>query len=203
MSGFWRDVRFGLRLLFKDPGFTSVSVLTLALGIGAITAIFSVLSAVLLKPLPFPAPEELVQVYTQFPQQKFDRFWVSPPEYHDIRHDARSFRALTGYQIAGAALVTKERPIRSPAAYTTATFAETLGVQPVLGRYFRPEEDLPGDAPAVVISHRLFLSAFHGDRQVIGRRVTVDAIPTTVVGVMPPGFAYPQADTDLWIPLGL
>jgi putative ABC transport system permease protein len=201
--GFWQDVRFGLRLLFKSPTFTAVAVLTLGLGIGAITAIFSVVSAVLLRPLPFPHSEELVQFYTQFPTMKFDKFWLSPPEYRDLTVDARSYRAVTAYSMAGAAFIAKDRPIRSPAAYTTATFAQTMGVSPAFGRYFRPEEDLPGDAHAVVISHRLFMNAFGGNPEVVGRRVVVDAVPATIVGVMPEDFTYPQADTDLWIPLGL
>ena len=201
--GFWQDIRFGLRLLFKSPTFTAVGVLTLGLGIGAITAIFSVVSAVLLRPLPFPQPDELVQVYTQFPNMKFDSFWVSPPEYRDIALDARSYRSVMAYSVAGAAFVAKDRPVRSPAAYTTASFAQTLGVAPAVGRYFRPEEDLPGDPHAVVISHRLFMSAFAGNPEIVGRRALVDASPATIVGVMPESFAYPQADTDLWIPLGL
>src|SRR5215470_17938303 len=189
MTGILRDVRFGLRLLFKNPTFTAVAVLTLGIGIGAITAIFSVVSAVLLRPLPFPHPDRLVRFYTQFPAQKFDKFWVSPPEYNDLQHDAKSYSSIAAYQIDGAALITKDRPIRVPVALATASFAETMGVSPVLGRFFRPEEDLPGDPHVIVISHRLFTGVFHGDPDIVGRHVMVDAYPVTILGVMPKGFA--------------
>ncbi len=200
MQGLWCDLRYGLRMLFKDPTFTAVAVVTLGLGIGAITAIFSVVNAVILRPLPFPHPDELVQLYTQFPAQSFDRFWLSGPEYLDLAHDARSYQAVTAYYVDGAALVAKEQPIRVPVALTTSTFARTMGVTPAIGRYFADYEDLPGDATAAVISERLWLHAFKGDREALGRRVLVDGLPVTIVGVMPAGFAFPKADIDMWLP---
>jgi putative ABC transport system permease protein len=203
MVGFIRDLKYAVRLLFHSPTFTIVAVLTLGLGIGAVTAIFSVVNAVILKPLPFPRSEELVQLYTQFPTMKFDKFWMSPPEYFDLARDARSFSSVAGYQVAGAAVAAKDRPVRAPAAYTTHTFARTIGVQPFMGRWFAPYEDLPGDVRAFVISHRFWRNAFAADPDIIGKRVLVDGMSATVVGVMPAGFAFPQADTDLWIPVQL
>jgi predicted permease len=200
MSGFHQDVRFSLRLLLKNPGFATIAVLTLALGIGAVTAIFSVVHAVVLRPLPYPASEQLVRFYTQFSNQKLDRFWFSGPEYLDLLRDARSLQAAAAYQVAGAAITAKDRPVRAAAAYTTWTFARTLGVAPALGRYFGPAEDLPGPVSAVVVSHRLWQGAFAGDPEIVGRRVIVDGMTASVVGVMPPGFAFPQEDIDLYIP---
>src|SRR5688572_26321145 len=203
MVGFMRDLRFALRMLFASPTFTAVSVLTLGLGIGAVTAIFSVVNAVVLKPLPYPKPEQLVQIYTQFPNMKFDKFWLSPPEYFDISRDARSFQSVAGYQMAGAAITAKDRPVRAPAAYSTHTFARTVGVMPAMGRWFAPYEDLPGDVTAFVISHRFWQNAFGGDPEIVGKRVILDGMSASIVGVMPEGFHYPQADTDAWIPLQL
>src|SRR5262249_42712927 len=109
-------------------------------------------------------------------------------------------RAIAAYETDGASLIVKERPMRVPVALTTASFAETMGVAPALGRYFRPEEDLPGDPHVVVISHRLFTSIFRGDPETIGRHVLLDARPVTVIGVMPEGFGFPAADTEVWLP---
>src|SRR6266568_3905842 len=202
MMGFVRDVRFGLRMLAKSPTFTAVAVLTLGLGIGAMTAIFSVIDAVVLRPLPFPAPEQLVQLYTQFPTMHFDKFWLSPPEYNDLSRDARSYQSVAAYEIGGAAVIAKDRPVRTPMALATHTLARTLGVAPALGRWFGPADDLPntGDPRVAVVSHRMWQGAFAGDPEIVGRHITVDAAPVTVIGVMPASFAFPNADTDMWLP---
>jgi putative ABC transport system permease protein len=203
MSGILWDLRFGLRLVLKNPTFTAIAVLTLGLGIGAVTAIFSVVNAVILRPLPYPRSERLVRFYTGFTAQKLDRFSVSPPEYFDLLRDGASYESVAGYQPAGAAITAKDRPLRAPAAYTTWTFAQTIGVLPAQGRYFTKDEDLPGDVRAFVISDRLWRSAFAADPDILGRRVILDGMSAAIVGVMPEGFAFPQADTDLWIPLQL
>src|SRR5262245_59305667 len=134
--GLAKDVRFGARLLVKNPTFTLVAIMTLGLGIGASTAMFSVVNAIVLKPLPFPRPAALVPLSPQFPAQQYVRCAVSPPEYFEIRRDARSFQAVAAYELAGAAIAARERPLRAPAAYTTASFAATVGVAPAMGRYF-------------------------------------------------------------------
>jgi putative ABC transport system permease protein len=187
-------------MLFNNLTFTAVAALTLGLGIGAITAIFSVVHAVILAPLPFPHPDELVQLYTQFPAQKQDRFWLSGPEYLDVARQAASFQSVTAYTLDGAALVVKDQPLRVPVALTTSTFARTMGATPELGRYFADYEDLPGDITVATISHRLWQHAFKGDPEVVGRRALIDGLSVTIVGVMPAGFGFPQADTDLWLP---
>ncbi|HTE52778.1 MAG TPA: ABC transporter permease [Kofleriaceae bacterium] len=203
MTGFLQDLRFALRLTIKDRTLSAIVILTIGLGIGAVTAIFGVVDAVLLAPLPYPHPDRLVRLYTATPAQHLDRFWLSAPEYFDLRRDARSYQSVAGYHVAAAALGADERPIRSPAAYTTASFAETIGVRPAIGRYFTPEEDLPGDIRALVISHRLWKGAFGGSQATVGRRVTVDGMTATIVGIMPADFAFPRADVDLWLPLEL
>ena len=203
MTGFLRDAMFGLRMLAKSPTVTLVAVVTLGLGIGAITAIFSVVNAVLLRPLPFAKPAELVRFYTQFPTMKFDKFWLSPPEYNDLSRDARSFRAVAAYQPGGAALVVNDRPMRVALAQATHTFAATLGVPPAMGRWFAAYDDLPGDPHVAVLSDRLWRSAFAADPEIVGRHIRVAGNAVTVVGVMPPGFGFPDADTELWLPLGL
>ena len=203
MAGIGRDVKFGLRMLAKSPTFAVVSVLTLGLGIGATTAIFSVVDAVVVRPLPYPEPDRLVRLYTQFPQQKFDKFWLSAPEYFDVVHDATAFVAVASFVRAGAAISTRERPLRAAATYSTASLAATLGVQPALGRYFSAKEDLPNQSGVAVIGDRLWRTAFGGDRDIIGRHVTIDAMPALIIGVMPPGFGFPDTDIDLYLPLGL
>jgi putative ABC transport system permease protein len=202
MSGLVQDLRFALRLALKDRAFTAIVVLTVGLGVGAVTAIFGVVDAVLLSPLPYPQPDRLVRLYTHMPAQKVERYWLSVPEYFDLRRDARSYESVAGFHVAAAAFAAGDRPVRAPAAYTTASFAQTIGVRPALGRYFSPEEDVPGDMRAVVISHRLWRAAFAGG-QVLGQRVTVDGMPVTIVGVMPEEFAFPRADVDLWLPFHL
>ena len=209
MAAFWHDVRFCIRMLLKTPTFAIVTVLTLGLGIGATTAIFSVLNGVVLRPLPYPSSHELVQVFTQFPRQQIERFWLSQPEYYDLTRETRSFRILSAYIPAGAAISTRDRPIRALATYSTVGLAATLGVAPALGRWFTVDEDAPAPGPThniqnvVVISHRLWQTAFAGEPGIIGGHVVLDSLPATIIGVMAEGFAYPSADTDLYIPLGL
>ena len=209
MAALWLDVRFCVRMLLKAPTFAIVTVLTLGLGIGATTAIFSVVNGVVLRPLPYPRSDEIVQLHTQFPRQQIEKFRFSEPEYYDLVRDARWFRSLAAYIPAGAAISTRDRPIRALATYSTVGLAETLGVAPALGRWFSADEDAPAPGPThniknvVVISDRLWKTAFAGDPGIVGRHVILDALPATIIGVMAEGFAYPSVDTDLYIPLGL
>ena len=120
MPGFFQDAKYGLRTMAKNPSFTAVAVLTLGLAIGANTAIFSVVNAVLLQPLPYKDPDQLVRIYTQFPSQKHERFWLSRPEYFELRKEAKSYSEVAGWIVGTAALGGIERPVRVPAAYTSA-----------------------------------------------------------------------------------
>lgn len=180
------DLRYSLRILFKDFTLASVAVLTLGIGIGAVTSIFAVVHSVLLQPLPFPRSDELVKVAAAY----------------DVAQRVRSFRTVTAFAIDGAALLVRDQPGRVPAAYTTSSFARTLGVPPVVGRYFTDDEDGPGEVTVAVISDRLWRVAMKANPEVVGKRVLVDGVAVTIVGVMPAGFAYPQDDIDLWLPAG-
>jgi hypothetical protein len=160
-----RDLRYSLRVLKKNPGFTAVAVLTLALGIGATTAIFSVVQAVLLQPLPYRDSGSLVRIwntYTNLPG--FSQLGLSPGDFYDFEKQAHSFSSMAAYVELpqGFNLTGEGEPERLEARYATSEFLPLLGIQPIIGRAFTPEEDKPGTAPAVLISHQLWQR--HSDR---------------------------------------
>ncbi|HET7871554.1 MAG TPA: ABC transporter permease [Terriglobales bacterium] len=199
MSSFLQDIRFGVRMLRKSPVFTVVALLTLAMGIGANTAIFSIVNAVLLKPLPFPEPERLIFLTSAFSTQKDDTFAISYPDFLDWRSTARSFEAMASYHGDSFTLTALDEPLHVNGDTVSGDFFSVLGVKPFLGRGFTREEEKPGTR-VVVLSHQLWQTAFHGDRGIVGRAITMDKQSYTVVGVMPPGFMYPL-DNDpprLW-----
>jgi len=203
MTRLVQDLRYAVRLLLRTPGFTLLAALTLALGIGANAAIFSVINAVLLAPLPYGSPERLAIVYSQFPTMSFNRFWTSAPEFLELRQKSRSFEEL-GAWTAGAANITGgDEPVRVRVARVSAGLFPVLGVQPELGRTFTAQEDLPKTEPMVVLSHELWQRAFGADRNVLGKRVQVDGIDRTVLGVMPPGFDVGEERVEAWVPLAL
>jgi putative ABC transport system permease protein len=202
MTSLLQDLRYAVRLLLRTPGFTLLAALTLALGIGANAAIFSVLDAVLLRPLSYGQPERLVSVYSQFPSMSFDRFWTSAPEFLELRQKSRSLEELGAYT-TGAVNITGDQPVRVKAARISAGLFDVLGVQPELGHVFTAKEDLPNTEPVLVLSHELWQTAFGGDRGVVGRRVQVDGVDRTVFGVMPPGFDVANEHVEAWVPLGL
>jgi putative ABC transport system permease protein len=203
MTSLLQDVRFGIRLLLRTPVVTLVAVVTLALGIGANTAIFSVVHAVVIRPLPYPRSESLVQLYTQFARMGFDRFWLSAPEYRELAAQSRAYESIGGYQVAGAPVLGGETPVRAVTAYATATLLPTIGVPPLLGRYFTAEEDVVDAPQAVVLGYGLWQRSFGADPLVIGRTIRVDSSMVRVVGVMPRGFDFPGDGVELWVPIGL
>jgi predicted permease len=200
---FRQDLRYGLRALRKAPAFTLLSTLTLALGIGATTAIFSVVNAVLLKPLPFARPEELVRVWTSW--GGYPNGSVSDPELHDWRDRVRTLAGIAAYtQQGGSGLTTGDgEPETVTVAATSANFFDVLGVRAALGRTFLPGEDQPGKTGVAVISQGRWRRSFGADPGIVGRTVSLQGEPVTVVGVSPAGFAYPSAETDLWQPAPL
>ncbi len=202
MSDLGQDLRYGLRMLGKNPGFTAVAVLTLALGIGANTAIFSVLDAVLLRPLPYPEPQRLVKVWTRFTGIGLpnDQNWVSPPELRDFQQLNHSFADLAAINTGTFNLGVKGSPERVIGSAVSPSLFGMLGAQAILGRTFVDEEAQPGHEHEVVLSYGLWQRAFGAARNIIGTTIRVDAVPMTVVGVMPAGFSYPQ-DTQIWGPL--
>ncbi len=198
-----RDVRYAVRQLRRSPAFTLVAVFTLALGIGANTAVFSVLNGVLLRPLPYAASDRLVMVTSAFPTLGFDRFWVSPPEYFELKDWSQAFEDLGGYRVVSDDIETLDQPLRVTSAVTTWSLFPTLGVGALRGRTYTPEEDLPDASPVVLISHGLWQRAFGGDPSILGSSVRVSGQPRTVVGIMPEGFDLEDSGVDLWKPVGI
>jgi putative ABC transport system permease protein len=202
MESFLQDIRYGIRTLARSPGFASVAVLTLALGIGANTAIFSVVENVLLRPLPYPHPENLVEIRNTYPPQ-VPRGALSPGDYADWHQQATSFSEMGAYgEISkGFNLTGEGEPQRVLVGYGSSDLFPMLGARVVAGRSFVPEENRAGSAPVVMLGHRLWLSRFGGDRQVVGRTITLDNKRYTVVGILPAGFQLLRW-SDLWMPLG-
>lgn len=203
MAGLFDDLRFALRLLRTSPAFAAIAVLTLALGIGANTAIFSLIRGVLLKPLAYPEAGRLVFISSQFPGLGFDQFWISPPEFFELKERSRSFAAIGGFRVGASNLGTATEPRRVRSAVVTADLFDALGVKPYLGRTFTPAEALPNAAPTVVLSYDTWQSAFGADRAIVGRTVDVDGARATVIGVMPAGFDVYDARLEIYQPVGL
>ena len=187
-----QDLRYAFRTLRRSPAFAFTAVLTLALGIGTNTMMFSVVNAVLLRPLPFPDPERLVAVYSFNRHANVGRIRASALDFGDWRRDARSFDAMAGYIGNGFTFSGDGEPELAIGQGVTSDFFRTMDVQPLAGRTFTPDEFTPGHERVIVLSHALWQRRFSGDRAVIGRTVTVNGKPFTVVGVMPPGFTFPD-----------
>jgi putative ABC transport system permease protein len=195
------DMRYGTRQLLKAPGFTIVAILTLALGIGATNAIFSVVNGVMLRPLPYPEPERIVRVMEVLPQ--YGRFAVAPANFLDWRDRNQVFDRIAAYTTGNDTFIGSEGPERIPRALTSWDMFELLGVTPMLGRSFREEEDLPQQNNVIVISHGMWQRRFGSDSNILGRTISLSDAPVTIVGVMPPGFYFAGRTTEFWRPLGL
>lgn len=203
MDGWTKEVVHAIRGLLRRPGFTVIAVLTLGLGIGANSAIFSVVNGVILEPLSYPESEELVMLTSAFPTLGFDKFWISPPEFMELSERMRSFAAIGGFTTFQSSVGGDERPERVNSAFVSTTLFDALAVTPQLGRAFSTEEDQPGADPVVVLSHELWTRSFGADRDILGRSIDVNGAATTVVGVMPEGFDVDDSLIELWHPLGL
>jgi putative ABC transport system permease protein len=202
MGSLLQDFRYGIRTLLKSPGFTVVSVLTLALGIGANTAIFSVVQSVLLRPLPYPQPDRLVDISNNY-LPVFAHLGLSPGDYADWRRQASTASEMGAYSSIsqGFNLLGDGDAERVVGSYASASLFPMLGIKPVAGRSFVPEEDKAGSAPVVMLSHHLWQSRFGDDPAVVGRAIELDKQRYTVVGVLPPGFQLLRW-ADLWMPIG-
>ena len=205
LDEFRQDAAFALRSLRAAPGFAAVALLTLALGIGANTAVFSVVRGVLLRPLPFPEADRVARLWHANPQGGEERSRVSEPDFRDWEAGSTRFASLAGYFYApggsGADLTGAGRPERLEGAFVTPRFFETLGTPAALGRTLRPDEASDPDDHFVVLSHGTWVQRFGGDPGILGRSLTLDGQPHTVVGVMPPDFTFPGERLDYWIPL--
>jgi putative ABC transport system permease protein len=209
LSAFFKDIRYAVRMLAGTPGFTAAAVICLALGIGGTTAIFTVVHAVLLRPLGYRDPGSLVRIYTEFP--KFPngglrRFWTSPPEYDELKRRLQSFESLNAWANSGVNLAGAADPIRVTGSFVTGGLFHQLGAAPAIGRGIAPEDDVDGAPLVVVISDGLWQRAFARDPSVLGRVVQVNGRNANIVGVMPPGFAFPPGELDapeIWEPIQL
>ncbi|HXC70680.1 MAG TPA: ABC transporter permease [Pyrinomonadaceae bacterium] len=199
----WRDVRTGARALVHSPVFTVVTVLSLALGIGANTAIFSVVNGLLLRPLPYPESEQIVDVWHTPPQQSFpglDRFTVSPANYLDWKTQSTAFEQMAVYTDTRLSLSTSNDPLSLIGAVVSSEFFSVLRSNAMQGRTFTPDEERPGRDQVVVIGYGLWQRAFGANPNIIGQTLTLNSRSFTVVGIMPAGFEFPR-EAELWIPL--
>jgi len=199
-----RNVKYAFRTLGRTPGFSIIAVSIMALGIGATTSLFTIVRAVLLRPLPFRDPGNLVMLYEHYRQNTGgDGFnAVAPGDYRDWRSQTHSFEDMAAMRGYGGIIsgVHSELPEVVQSAGASANLFPLLGVSPVLGRTFTEAEDQPGGPPVVLLTWSLFQRRFAGDRSIIGKQVHLDTIPTTVIGVLPDWFTYPDAKIQFWLP---
>ncbi|HKV38074.1 MAG TPA: ABC transporter permease [Blastocatellia bacterium] len=199
MNRLRQDLSYSLRMLIRNPVFTAVAVLTLGLGIGGNTAIFSVVNSVLLRPLPYTDPARLMVLHeTKLPQ--FPEFSVSPGNFLDWQKQADGFEQLAACGNGPSVLSGEGEPERVEGVRATYNLFQTLGIKPLLGRDFRPDEDQPGHDGVVIISNALWHRRFSGGADAVGRHVTLSNQSYTIIGVMPPNFKFPE-ETDLWVPM--
>jgi putative ABC transport system permease protein len=200
MGTLLQDLRYGLRMSWKSPGFTVIAIFALALGIGANSAIFSVVNAVLLRPLPYHEPERIVWVEGVNLLRGITSSSISPPDFADWTNENQVFEQMTAFRTGGAALTGGDEPERIAAAYVYASFFPVLGVKPALGRAFLPDENQAGRDAVVILSHGIWQRRFGADPNMIGKTLTMSGGPVTVVGIMPSGLRFPE-ETEVWRPL--
>jgi len=200
MSSLGQDFRYALRLLARHRGPSAVSVLALALGIGALTVTFSVINAYLLRPLPFAAPDRLVHLWSTEERQGWSMLRVSVPDFLDWREQTRAFQDLAAFNYTADDLTGGDRPEKISTGLVSANVFDVLGVEPALGRGFRPGEDRPGQGAVAVLSHGFWQRRFDGDPAVLGRTIELGGRAHEIVGVMPPAFVFPLPTTELWTP---
>jgi len=198
-----QDLRYALRNMRKAPGFTATAAVSLALGIGACTAIFTVVNSVLLRPLPYPEPGRLVRLWETNPKQGFARNVVNPWNFLDWRERTHSFEGVAAFQSGPANLAGQGEPVAVPAMQVSPAFFSILGVAPLIGRTFTADEETPGRERSVVLSYGLWQTRFGGDRAALGKRILLFSAPATIVGVMPATFSWPDSKPELWVPLPL
>ncbi|MGH9710381.1 MAG: ABC transporter permease, partial [Candidatus Acidiferrales bacterium] len=201
MNALLQDLRYAVRLIMRSPGFAAVAVLTLALGIGANTAIFTVADALLLKPLPYSDPQHLVLVYATSIADHSVQSVFSYPRFSILRQRQRSFSAISAVAWDDFDMTGRGEPQQVVAARVSWNFFDVLGVRPVLGRAFLPDEDQPSGNRVLMLNHAFWISEFGGARNAIGQSLMLDSRSYTIVGVLPANFAFaPLNDTQVWIP---
>jgi len=199
-----QDLKYSLRQLMRKPGFSAVLVLTLALGVGANTAVFSVIHGVLLRPLPYPEPDRLAVIWSQFPTMQLNEFPASFPEYADFREQTRAFEDVGAWRGSERTLTGGDRPERLDVTFFTASMWRVLSVEPEFGRVFTEDEDIAGRDDVVVISHGLWERRFGSDQSILGQTIELDGRPIVVLGVMPESFQFEvNTQGEVWLPMGI
>lgn len=202
MDTMWRDFRYGLRSLRRGGLLIAIAILSLGIGIGSVTTIFSAVDVFMLRPLPFPESDRLLAVYTTNPERGWSQVWFSPPDFVDFRERSQTMEVASS---TGAAFNLSEgdQPERIQGRRLSWNFLRVLGVEPTLGRGFLPEEETEGRGQVAIVSHGLWQRRFGADPAVQGATVLLDGEPYTVVGVMPPDFWYGSIFDDVWVPLAV
>jgi hypothetical protein len=197
----WQDIRYSLRTMRKSPLFTLTAIFTLALGIGGNAAMFSVIRTILLKPLDYPDPNRLVRLSLDNPRKNMNGGSFSVLRLEEMRASAKSFSGVGAYLkfTENVSLSGRGRPEALKAARVSSNFLDILGVKPLVGRSFLPEEDTPGGPPVAMISAGLWRRRFNSDPQIEGKTATLNSIPYTIIGVLPGDFAFPFVGTDVWV----
>ena len=196
----FQDLRFGLRMLLKSPGFTLAAILSLTIGIGATSAIFSVVNGVVLRPLPYKQPEQLVRLWHNKPEIKMTRMPVSGGNVNIWREQAQSFESVAAFSQTASVITGEAEPEQVQGARISYNLLPMLGYQPLIGRGFLPEENKPGSEKVIILSHKLWQQRFGGDEAILGSSITLDHINQyTVIGVMPPLVTFPD-QSEFWIP---
>jgi predicted permease len=212
MEPFFQDVRYALRSLSKNAGLAIIIVLSLGVGIGANSAIFSVVDALLLRPLPYPEPDRLAAIWLHSPGIGIFRDWPSPGEYVDIQNQNHSFSEMSITRLTSMTLTGRDQPELVNVAKTSSTLLHMLGAKPLAGRVLLPEEDRPGKPQVAILSYGLWRRLFSSDPQLVGRSITLDGNPYTVAGILPPDFSLtsevmpaegPMDKVDIFLPLPL
>src|SRR5256714_2972089 len=195
-----REFRYAFRQLLRQPGFTIRAVVALALGIGATTVLFSAINTLFLRPLSYPQPEQLVRVWGSFPERGLDRANISWPRYSAWRDGQQSFSEFAAESNTGFTRTGRGEPENLNGVRVTENFFRTLGVQPLLGRVFNPDEDRPGGANVALLSYAFWQKRFGGDNNILGQAITLNGAPFTVIGVLPATFQFPFAQRQVWLP---
>jgi len=196
MPRLWQDLRYGLRMLGKNPGFTSAAVITLALGVGATTAIFSVVYGVLLRPLPYQHPEQIVRLWEQ--NDEGVRMNFADPNFEDMREQNRSLQGMAEYNALLETVSGAKEPTRTMISYVSRDLLQVMGVQPVLGRAFAPEEQRFDASIVALVSYSYWKQNLGATQELSSVRLRVGGRATSIIGVMPAGFRFP-GETDLWL----
>jgi predicted permease len=194
------DLRYALRQLLRQPGFTILAVVALALGIGANTVLFSAINTLFLRPLSYPQPEQLVRAWGSFPERGLDRANVSWPRYSAWREQQQSFSEFAAQSFTGFTLTGRGDPENLNGIRVTENFFRALGVQPLLGRTFSPDDDRPGGPNVAVLSHTFWQKRFGGDQSILGQAITLNGTPYIVIGITPDTIKFPFNQTHVWLP---